>query len=107
MLLIPQALVLFGLLTRRLRTMTDKVESFEQGDYAVRLDEHSRDELGQLAASFNHMAGTIQSNVKELEKTDRLRRNLIANVSHDLRSPLASIQGYIETILIKEGKISV
>jgi signal transduction histidine kinase len=99
-------LVLFGLLTRRLRTMTDKVESFEKGEYAVRLDERSRDELGQLASSFNHMADTIQSNVKELEKTDQLRRNLIANVSHDLRSPLASIQGYIETILIKEGNIS-
>lgn len=99
-------LILFGVLTRRLRTMTDKVETFEQGDYSVRLDDTSRDEVGQLAGSFNHMADTIQSNVKELQKTDELRRDLIANVSHDLRSPLASMQGYLETILIKEKTIS-
>lgn len=99
-------LILFGLLTRRLRSMNDTVEAFEKGDYSVRLDDNSRDEVGQLAGSFNHMADTIQANVKELQKTDKLRRNLIANVSHDLRSPLASMQGYLETILIKEKTIS-
>ena len=99
-------LILFGLLTRRLRTMTDKVEAFEKGDHTIRLNDDSKDEVGQLAGSFNRMAATIQSNVKELQKTDELRRNLIANVSHDLRSPLASIQGYVETILIKEDKLS-
>ena len=99
-------LVLFGLLTRRLRTMTNKVEVFEKGDYSIRLRDNSRDEIGQLAGSFNRMAGKIQANMIELEKTDRLRRKLIANVSHDLRSPLASMQGYLETILMKEKTLS-
>jgi signal transduction histidine kinase len=47
------------------------------------------------------MADTITANMENLKQTDSLRRELIANVSHDLRSPLASIQGYIETILMK------
>ena len=99
-------LILFGLLTRRLRTMADKVEAFEKGNHSVRLDDSSRDEVGQLAGSFNRMANTIEANVKELQKTDKLRRNLIANVSHDLRSPLASMQGYLETISLKGEDIT-
>lgn len=99
-------LILFGLLTRRLRSMTDTVEDFEDGKMEIRLEDTSKDEIGQLARSFNRMADTIQSNVEELQKTDKLRRNLIANVSHDLRSPLASMQGYLETILIKDTNLS-
>ena len=98
-------LVLFALLTRRLRSMTDKVSEFEEGNLEVRLDDNSKDELGLLARCFNRMANKIQSNMEELKKTDKLRRNLIANVSHDLRSPLASMQGYIETILIKDSNL--
>jgi signal transduction histidine kinase len=48
------------------------------------------------------MADTIAANMENLKQTDRLRRELVANVSHDLRSPLASIQGYTETILMKQ-----
>ena len=44
--------------------------------------------------------------MEELKKTDNLRRELVANVSHDLRSPLASIQGYLETIMMKENSLS-
>ena len=52
------------------------------------------------------MASTIDSNIDEIKNNDRLRRDLIANISHDLRSPLASVQGYLETIMIKEEKLS-
>ncbi len=99
-------LVLFGFVTRRLRRMTAVVEEFEAGDYDRRVPVTSDDEIGQLAASFNRMADTIVGNLDELRRNDRLRRDLVANVSHDLRSPLASIQGYLETVLMKADDLS-
>jgi len=52
------------------------------------------------------MADTLVSNMDEIKQIDKLRRELVANVSHDLRSPLASIQGYLETIQQKEPSIN-
>lgn len=98
--------ILFGFLTRRLRRMTGIIEQFDRGDLDRRVPVRSNDELGRLAQTFNSMADTLQENVRELKKTDQLRRELIANVSHDLRSPLASIQGYLETIIIKGSELS-
>ncbi|HKJ69294.1 MAG TPA: HAMP domain-containing sensor histidine kinase [bacterium] len=98
-------LILFAVLTRRLHRMAQVVRDFEQGDYDKRIDQTSDDEIGQLGRSFNQMADTIVANMEELKRTDHLRRELIANVSHDLRSPLASIQGYLETILMKESSL--
>ena len=99
-------LFLFGLLTRRLRGMKDVVCSFEKGQFDRRVAVDSSDELGQLGASFNQMADTIVTNMEALKQTDRLRRELIANVSHDLRSPLAAMQGYLETIMMKNDTLS-
>ena len=62
-------------------------------------------ELAILSRTFNRMADTILENIDELKKVDSLRRELIANVSHDLRSPLAIISGYIETLMIKDDKL--
>jgi len=92
---------LFGLLTRRLRAMKAVVAAFDKGQFDRRLDVASSDEFGQLATSFNQMADTIVASMEDLKRTDRLRRELIANVSHDLRSPLAAMQGYLETIMMK------
>ena len=99
-------LVLFAFLTRRLRNMNSVVQDFEQGQFHRRADVATEDEVGQLAGSFNKMADTIVANMEELQKTDKLRRELIANVSHDLRSPLASIKGYLETLQIKESDLT-
>jgi signal transduction histidine kinase len=52
------------------------------------------------------MADTIEASVEDLRRTDRLRRELIANVSHDLRSPLAAMQGYLETIMMKHDDLA-
>jgi signal transduction histidine kinase len=95
-------LILFGFLTRRIQNVSRSVKEFENGRYDQRITVKARDEIGNLANTFNHMADTIAKNMDNLKQTDRLRRELIANVSHDLRSPLASIQGYIETILMKK-----
>lgn len=98
-------LIIFGFLTRRLRKMATDVTNFEQGSYETRIEVHSEDELGQLARSFNSMADTLVAHIDKLRQNDRMRRNLIANISHDLRGPLASIRGYIETILIKDKSL--
>lgn len=99
-------LILFAFLTKRFRKMTTAVKKFEEGEFEKRIDIKSNDEIGQLAKAFNQMADTIVANMDELKRTDQLRRELIANVSHDLRSPLASMQGYIETILMKDSTLS-
>jgi len=99
-------LVLFAVLTRRLGNLTSLVEEFRAGKLGRRARVTRGDEIGQLASAFNEMADTIQGNVRQLEETDRLRRELIANVSHDLRSPLASMRGYLETIELREQNLS-
>jgi signal transduction histidine kinase len=99
-------LILFAFLTRRIRRMSTAVKAFENGEMKRRIHVTSDDEIDELAGSFNKMADTIVSDMDKLKKTDKLRRELVANVSHDLRSPLASIQGYLETIMLKGEHIS-
>ncbi len=98
-------LVVFRLLTGRLRHVSETVKSFEQGQLDKRVEITSKDEIGMLGSSFNQMADTLVANMDEIKQIDKLRRELVANVSHDLRSPLASIQGYLETIQVKEPTI--
>lgn len=98
-------LVLFRRLTQRLRSMLEVVASFEQGNFSKRMNPGSNDEVGQLARCFNRMADTLSDTMDELRRADRMRRDLVANVSHDLRSPLASIQGYLETLLMKDDSL--
>jgi signal transduction histidine kinase len=99
-------LILFALLTKRLQAVARSVQEFELGNYDQRVDASSKDEIGELGRAFNRMAATILANLDKLRKTDTLRRELIANVSHDLRSPLTSIQGYVETLLMKHEGLS-
>jgi signal transduction histidine kinase len=64
------------------------------------------DEITQLHTAFSHMAARISQQIDALKETDRLRRELISNVSHDLRTPLSSLHGYIETLLIKNEELN-
>jgi signal transduction histidine kinase len=98
-------LLLFRRLTQRLRHMQTVVAGFEQGDFDRRVEVRSNDEIGRLAECFNRMADTLVETMEELRQADRMRRELVANVSHDLRSPLASIQGYLETVHMKDGAL--
>lgn len=99
-------LVSIGFLTRRLRRMTKAVMSFGAGDLSQRIPIITDDEIGMAARAFNQMADTIQRHVDELAAVDSLRRELIANVSHDLRTPLSSMQGYVETVMLKDGSLT-
>jgi len=99
-------LSLFFFLTRRLTSLSDAVRDFEKGDLTRRVVIRGRDELGALGRSFNEMASTIAADVEKIRLTERMRRDLIGNISHDLRSPLASIQGYLETMVLKDPQLS-
>jgi len=99
-------LSLFFLLTRPLRALGEAVRAFEKGDRGRRVDVRGRDELAGLGRSFNEMAATIEADMHKLREAERMRKELIANISHDLRSPLASIQGYLETILLKDEHLT-
>lgn len=98
-------LALFFLLTRRLTSLGEAVRGFERGDLGLRADARGADELGALGRAFNDMAGTIAADVEKLRLAERMRSELIGNISHDLRSPLASIQGYLETALLKDAEL--
>ena len=96
----------FSHLTRRLDKIKKVVTNFERGQLNERIEMEGNDELSDLSACFNRMADTLVENMKEIQKNDKIRRELVANVSHDLRSPLASIQGYLETIEMKGDSIT-
>ena len=98
-------LALFWWLSRRLTRLRHAVAGFEAGHLDRRFPVGSDDEVGRLGLAFNAMADRIAAQVEELRQTDRLRRELVANVSHDLRSPLAAMQGYLETLQLKEGDL--
>src|SRR5207253_4525882 len=58
----------------------------------------AQDELGRLALTFNAMADTIEADVTELRRQEQLRRDMIANIAHDLVTPLTAIQGFSEAL---------
>jgi signal transduction histidine kinase len=99
-------LVAFGYATRHLRRTIRAVRRFQSGDRSARIPHSSTPELDELATAFNEMADAIMNQIDEIRTLDTLRRDLVANVSHDLRTPLVSIHGYVETILMKEGQLT-
>lgn len=103
-------LILFALLTRRFRRLTATVERFKQSDFVqpplVFKNARHPDEIDRLGQAFQQMAERIAQQLQKLKDTDQLRRELVANVSHDLRTPLASIQGYLETLLLKHATLA-
>ncbi|MEG1153526.1 MAG: HAMP domain-containing sensor histidine kinase [Ruthenibacterium sp.] len=77
--------------SRPLSEISAAARSVAKGDYRVRVEKHSNDEIGTLADDFNTMAA-------EVGRSAELQRDIIANISHDLRTPLTLIKGYAETV---------
>jgi two-component system, OmpR family, sensor histidine kinase BaeS len=74
---------------RPLSRITDITRQVADGNYSERVNVASRYEVGQLASAFNHMADN-------LEKIERLRKNMVADIAHELRTPLTNLRGYLE-----------
>ena len=79
-------------MTQPLRDMAAAARRMETGDYTVRVHTTSRDEVGQLATAFNRMS-------QELENLETSRRDLVANVSHELKTPITAIRAHLENLL--------
>ena len=93
-------------LTKPLVQLTAKVRSFQHqmtGEEASK--KTSGDEIKALESTFQQMQRKIKLQIKQIQTADQNRRDLITNVSHDLRTPLASIQGYMDTLLIKKDQL--
>ncbi|HCO92333.1 MAG TPA: sensor histidine kinase, partial [Phycisphaerales bacterium] len=85
-------------ITLPIRQMQETAQQIAKGDFGKRVRIKSRDELGELAKSFNTMADELQHQMENLRRMDRMRTDFVANVSHELKTPLTLIRGYIETL---------
>jgi two-component system OmpR family sensor kinase len=85
---------------RRIRTLQEAAEALGAGNSATRAPETGGDEVAALARSFNKMADELEARVRELKASDRLRRQLLADVSHELMTPLTAMRGYLETLAL-------
>ncbi len=90
------AVIIVSFLTRGVRRVRRAMSAFEEGDHDVRCDVQGQDEVGQLALGFNYLASSVQEQMEQVQQGDRKRREMIASISHDLRTPLASLRGYLE-----------
>jgi len=104
----------FGLITRPLRRLIETVRHFDADaepvlpaqPISVQISPDMHDEIAVLEATFSQMASRIGEQWRALTRQDQERRELVANISHDLRTPLASLHGYLETLSIKADTLS-
>ena len=92
-------------LTKNLNKITNTVNDFKQGNLNARINLKSQGELSVLANNIDAMADTIVSNIEEIKSVENLRKELITNISHDLRTPITSIQGYAETLVMMDEQL--
>jgi signal transduction histidine kinase len=103
------ALCVFQLFTRRLQRIVDALDAFQRGDLRAppRFADAdvAGDEIARVAAQVERLAEQVSARAAALDDAARAKRELIANVSHDLRTPLASMQGYLELLLLRHDSL--
>lgn len=103
-------LLVFGLLTRRLKRLSVHMQRVGEANFEVATPVEALpekgDEIDALARAFAIMSMKIGTQIEQLQENDRLRRELVSNISHDLRTPLSAMQGYLDTLLIKGDSLS-
>jgi len=103
-------LTIFAVLTGKLRRLTLAMDVFRRSDFRemvlVRTRPTGGDEIDRLADTYNAVAERVTTQLKQLQRNDEARRDMLANVSHDLRTPIASLRGYLETMLLKQDSAS-
>lgn len=109
---LAMGVVSFRLITRPLRALAEAVRGFDaNGEMAAALAPQTPpppdgDEIDVLRAAFAQMGRRIGEQWRDLSRQDQQRRELVANISHDLRTPLTSLHGYLETLRLKENTLT-
>lgn len=88
---------------KRFNRMIGVLERFKNGDYTARFTQEKNSEFSVFTESFNKMAALLVSNIHQLKRSEEERKQLVVNISHDLRTPLAIARGYAETLSIQKG----
>jgi signal transduction histidine kinase len=99
---IVAAILVFAPARRRLQALEAAAERFGRGDPHARAPDEGGDEIARVARAFNRMAQELSARDEALRASDRLRRQMLADVSHELKTPLTSIRAYIETLRMPE-----
>ncbi|MGM0652265.1 MAG: sensor histidine kinase [Bacillota bacterium] len=86
-------------LARPLQKINKAALDMAAGNFHCKIEEESDDEIGELIKTFNHSVEQVEKNLEEHKRLENLRRNLVANVSHELKAPLASVRGFSELML--------
>ena len=92
-------------LTKNLNPIMSTMEEFREGNYSARISEDTND-FNDLARTYNKMAHEIESNITKIKSIDNFRKELIANISHDLKTPISIIRGYAEMLTLKKDELT-
>lgn len=94
--------VLLTLVTQRLLRHFQRLkivsEKIAEGDYSQRTDIHTKDEVGEVAASFDRMAEQVQGHIKELDAVNEKQQQLLGSLAHEMKTPMMSVLGYAQTL---------
>jgi two-component system OmpR family sensor kinase len=97
--------VIFGPARRRLRAVEEAARRLGAGDLTARAPTEGSDEVAEVAAAFNAMAADLGARAEALAASDRARRQLLADVSHELTTPVTAMRGYLETLAMPDFAI--
>jgi signal transduction histidine kinase len=96
------SMLIFGPARRRLRALESAARRLGAGDLAARAPARGGDEIAAVASAFNAMADDLAARADALAASDRARRQLLADVSHELNTPVTAMRGYLETLTMPE-----
>lgn len=91
--------ILAHFLTRNIKKLSFISSRIAEGEYGIRTNIHSRDEMGELSRNFDMMAESIENHIHQLEKDVETREQFVSDFSHELKTPMTSMMGYSQLLL--------